>query len=150
MGDHILTKLLIFLVFAIGIAACAPEEEATTQVERPDAPAAPDTIRFDDSSHVGNTGRPQLVEFFTTWCPICNSLRPSVHALEAEYWGRVDFVYLDREADDNRDIVSQFGVRGQPVFFLLEPDGTIVRQWFGYADPAELAASMDEYLATGG
>ena len=52
-----------------------------------------------------------------------------VHRLEAEYWDKVDFVYLDREAAMNADIVRQFGIRYQPVFILVDADGTEITRW---------------------
>jgi thioredoxin-like negative regulator of GroEL len=52
-----------------------------------------------------------------------------VHRLEAEYWGKVDFVYLDREASMNADIVRQFDIRYQPVFILVDADGNEITRW---------------------
>ena len=52
-----------------------------------------------------------------------------VHRLEAEYWGKVDFVYLDREAAMNADIVRQFGIRYQPVFILVDAEGNELTRW---------------------
>jgi len=52
-----------------------------------------------------------------------------VHRLEAEYWGKVDFVYLDREAAMNADLVDQFGIRYQPVFILVDADGNELTRW---------------------
>lgn len=72
-----------------------------------------------------------------------------MHGLEAEYWGKVDFVYLDREKPANREVVQQFGVTYQPVFVFLAPDGTIVQRWT-VPDPDDLRATMDSYLATQG
>ena len=47
-----------------------------------------------------------------------------VHGLEADYWGRIDFVYIDREAAANQDVVQRFGITSQPIFIFLAPDGT--------------------------
>ena len=52
-----------------------------------------------------------------------------VHGLEAEYWGRVDFIYLDRDNSKNNDAASDFGIRGQPVFILLTPGGEEIARW---------------------
>lgn len=72
-----------------------------------------------------------------------------MHGLEAEYWGRVDFIYLDRENPANADVVSRFAVAYQPVFVLIAPDGTEVQRWFGgTADDFRL--NLEGYLAAGG
>ena len=70
-----------------------------------------------------------------------------VHGLEAEYWGRVDFVYLDREAADNQGVTQRYGIRAQPILILVEPDGTEVQRWFGFVTADQLRASIDGYLA---
>ncbi len=73
-----------------------------------------------------------------------------VHGLEAEYWGRVDFIYLDREAPANLNVVQQYGIRYQPVFILIEPNGTIIGQWNGAPGERTLREALDLYLASQG
>ena len=116
--------------------------------DRPSEPAAIDgDFRDDPPTLFAATGRPQLVEFFAFWCTICNRIKPSIHALEAEYWEQVDFVYLDREADANSDLVERFAIRGQPVLILVAPDGNEIKRWFGEVDTNELRTAFDTYLA---
>jgi thioredoxin-like negative regulator of GroEL len=74
-------------------------------------------------------------------------MRPIVHGLEAEYWGEVDFVYLDRESSANSGVVEQFGIFGQPVFILIAPDGAEIQRWYGGVSAATLADAIDSYLA---
>jgi len=71
-----------------------------------------------------------------------------VHGLEAEYWSRVDFVYLDREAPANAEVVNAYGIVYQPVFVLIRPDGTEVQRWFGGINPDEIRQALDNLLAT--
>lgn len=121
--------------------AAGPSESVSALL--PVAPAAPGSgFRYDHPEVVGATGRPQLVEFFTGWCPTCNAIKDDVHELEAEYWGTVDFVYLDREAPANAGVVKQFGITYQPVFVLLDPSGGEVARWFAF-DEAGLRAELD-------
>jgi len=68
-----------------------------------------------------------------------------VHGLEGEYWGKVDFVYLDREDPANMEVVQRFGVTYQPVFILLQPNGAEVQRWF-YITADELRFSLNDYL----
>lgn len=70
-----------------------------------------------------------------------------MHGLEAAYWGQIDFIYINREAPANADVVSQYGIRYQPVFVLIEPDGTEVQRWT-FIDESELGAALDAYLAS--
>ena len=72
-----------------------------------------------------------------------------MHGLEAEYWGQVDFIYLDREDAANKDIVERFGVVYQPVLILLDADGSEVQRWF-YLDADEVRAAFDAQIGANG
>jgi thioredoxin-like negative regulator of GroEL len=71
-----------------------------------------------------------------------------VHGLEAEYWGKVDFLYLDREAAANADVVRNFGISYQPVFIFLAPDGTEVERFFGGLSEQDLRQNLDDLIAS--
>ncbi len=73
-----------------------------------------------------------------------------VHGLEAEYWGQVDFIYLDREAPENAAIVQEYGVRYQPIIYVLAPDGTVIQPWFGAPTEEDIRMVLDGYLAENG
>ncbi len=77
-------------------------------------------------------------------------MRPIVHRLEAEYWGRIDFVYLDIDDPVNQAIKDAYGFTAQPLFILVEPDGTEVRRWFGYTNEEEFRQAFDAYLEQAG
>lgn len=72
-----------------------------------------------------------------------------MHGLEAEYWNEIDFVYLDREARDNADVVSEFGIRYQPVFVLVDADGNEIERWT-VLSPDDMRARLDAALAASG
>ena len=73
-----------------------------------------------------------------------------MHGLEAEYWGRVDFVYLDREDPNNQSVVQTYGVVYQPELVFVAPDGTVIEHWFGFNE-GTVRSALDGYLAaTGG
>jgi thioredoxin-like negative regulator of GroEL len=69
-----------------------------------------------------------------------------VHGLEGEYWGRVDFIYIDREAAENRAVVERFGISGQPVLVVLDVDGNEVARLFGFVSERDLRAALDGVL----
>jgi thioredoxin-like negative regulator of GroEL len=141
---------LMWLVLALGLVACSAEAESTpvnTGESASPARTAPLDINADyvnDSpALVGATGRPQLLEFYTTWCSTCRQMKPTVHALEAEYWGKVDFLYFDRELPVHAELVARFGVRGQPIFILLSPSGEVIAQWFGTTSAEDMRSKLD-------
>jgi hypothetical protein len=73
-----------------------------------------------------------------------------VHRLEQDYWGKIDFVYLEQFDQRNREVFDRYALVGRPVFVLIEPDGTEVEKWFGARDEAEIRAVLDGYLANTG
>ena len=113
---------------------------------RPDEPASPDQFRADSAEHIAATGRPQLIEFFAYWCSVCNAARPTVHRLEAEYWGRIDFVYLDIDDPANQEAMQAYGFTAQPLFVFIDADGNEIERWFGYTGETAFREAFDEYL----
>lgn len=69
-----------------------------------------------------------------------------VHGLESEYWGRVDFLYIDREDGANQSVTQRFGITSQPVLIVLDADGNEVRRMFGMVSEADLRAALDGVL----
>jgi len=58
-------------------------------------------------------------------------MAPIVHGLEPEYFGKINFVYLDIDDPDNANYLSQLSFRYQPHFFLIDGEGKILQQWLG-------------------
>jgi thiol-disulfide isomerase/thioredoxin len=91
----------------------------------------------------------QLVEFFAFWCPICQSLAPVVHGLEAKWHPNLQFVYLDIDDRNTQDIRNDLGYLYQPHLFLLGPDGQIIEQWVGYVPDQVLDDAFARELGDG-
>jgi len=58
-------------------------------------------------------------------------MAPIVHGLEAEFSGKINFVYLDIDNPANEKLLNQLGFRYQPHFILLNGEGNILQQWLG-------------------
>ncbi|HCK66010.1 MAG TPA: hypothetical protein DHW49_07070 [Anaerolineae bacterium] len=58
-------------------------------------------------------------------------MAPMVHRLEAEYYGRILFTYLD--ADDPRTQVfqSELGFFYQPEIYFLDGNGAVIQKLIG-------------------
>lgn len=67
-----------------------------------------------------------------------------MHGLEAEYAGRVRFVYLDIDDPATTPFKQALGYQYQPHIFVLGPDGQVVGQWVGLASAADLRPVLDQ------
>lgn len=67
-----------------------------------------------------------------------------VHGLEAEYYGRINFVFLDIDDARNAPFKSQFGFRYQPEFYLLDGQGNVIRKWVGSVTADAFRAAFDQ------
>jgi len=73
-------------------------------------------------------------------------MAPMVHGLEAKYFGRVLFSYID--ADDPRtfDIQRALGFRYQPELYLLDAAGTVLQKFVGFTSQEQLESAFAQYL----
>ena len=69
-----------------------------------------------------------------------------VHGLEAKYFGRIQFTYLD--ADDPQTDAFQriLGFYYQPELYLLDADGNVLQKWVGYTTEEQLEEAFTKNL----
>lgn len=73
-------------------------------------------------------------------------MAPMVHGLEAEYFGRIQFTYLDADDPLTRDFQKTLGFFYQPEIYLLDGAGNVLMKWVGYTSEEELEAEFAKYL----
>ncbi len=114
-------------------------------------------------------GRYTLLDFWATWCPPCRQSIPELVKLQADYKGKgfqVVGVNLDEPPESvplfvkkfkisypillggNTNIMNRFGVQALPSFFLIDPQGRIVKTWVGFGEelPQEWRRFLDRLL----
>lgn len=99
---------------------------------------------------------PVLFDFWASWCQPCQQMAPLLEKLAGEYQGK--FVLAKVNADEQRNIAAQFGVRGLPALKLVyqgqlvsELDGAqtegALRRWLApVVDPDAAQAEQEEQL----
>lgn len=102
--DLVWTSSCIMLLSA-GFAFAGARDNCVNPPGVPDRPCSSAEVlqpyyRTDQSGAVASTGNPQLLVFWNTTagyygCSYCALARPILQQLEAEYWGRINFIYLD-------------------------------------------------------
>lgn len=73
-------------------------------------------------------------------------MAPIVHGLEAQYYGQIQFSFLDIDDQRNAELKKQFGFQYQPMFVLLDANGTPVKTWFGSVSSEEFASEFVKVL----
>ncbi len=70
-----------------------------------------------------------------------------MHGLEAEYYGRINFVYLDIDDPANETFKEQFDFRYQPQMVLLDGNGQVMQQWIGPIPREEFVTAFEDILS---
>lgn len=72
-------------------------------------------------------------------------MAPMVHGLEAEYFGRIKFTYLDADDPSTRDFQQTLGFYYQPEVYFLDPDGNVLQKWVGFTSEEDFEAVFGQY-----
>jgi thioredoxin-like negative regulator of GroEL len=73
-------------------------------------------------------------------------MAPMVHGLEAEYFGRIQFTYLDADDSQTRDFQQALGFYYQPEVYLLDADGNVLQKWVGFTTEEQFEEVFAQYL----
>jgi thioredoxin 1 len=61
---------------------------------------------------------PVLVDFYADWCGPCHAITPTIEALSNEFEGKVKFVKVD--VDSNQEVASRYKIMSIPTIMLFE------------------------------
>jgi thioredoxin 1 len=97
----------------------------------------------DFQTEVLNAEQPVLVDFTAVWCQPCRMVDPIVKQLAQDWDGKVKVVKLD--ADQNPNIMMQYGVMGIPTLMLFK-GGEIKERLTGYQPKDRLVSKLNPHL----
>ena len=66
---------------------------------------------------VVKSSQPVVVDFYADWCGPCKIIEPVIHKLSEEYQGKVKFVKVDTDA--NQELTMQFGIMSIPTVMFF-------------------------------
>ncbi len=105
-----------------------------------------DLLHVDEANfqtEVMNASEPVLVDFSAIWCQPCKMLDPVVKQLAGEWDGKVKVVKID--ADENPNLVMQFGVMGIPTLLFMK-NGEIKERITGFLPKEKLIARFSPHF----
>lgn len=98
-------------------------------------------------------GQTVFIEFFTTWCPVCQTAFPQTSKLKSRLSEASDMAFIAINRGESLSVVKRFVERydkNWPV--LLDPDQEVYKQFFTESVPAFViidAAGRLAYKVTG-
>lgn len=122
----------VFLALALASAAAAARAEAQEAgiMVGADVPDAVVKTLDGQAVHVADLirGRPALIEFWATWCPLCKQLEPAMAAAKAQHGSHVTFLSVG--VRDNQTAAAQQAYVGERMLagqFVFDEGGDAVR-----------------------
>ena len=73
-------------------------------------------------------------------------MAPMVHGLEAKYFGRIKFNYLEISNPLNADFIKYLGFQYRPSFYLLDGNGKVLNQWIGQQTQNQFESIFVSYV----
>lgn len=84
-----------------------------------------------------------VMDFWAEWCAPCKALMPILEKLANEYQGQ--FLLAKVNADEQQNIVAQFGVRSLPTVALIQ-NGQPVDAFMGAEPESAIRERLEKYL----
>ncbi len=86
---------------------------------------------------------PVFVDFYADWCGPCNMIAPTIEALSDEYEGKVKFVKIN--VDNNQQLAMKYDVMSIPTGMLFE-NGTVKDSLIGAYPASAYRQRIDNAL----
>jgi len=92
------------------------------------------------------SGKVQLVEFFAFWDATCKAMAPMMNQIKSDYGTAINVVFLDIDDPATKNWKTQLGFQQQPHLFLLDAKGSILQDWTGFVEEAEIREEITKAL----
>ncbi|CAK9304476.1 unnamed protein product [Gordionus sp. m RMFG-2023] len=82
-----------------------------------------------------------FVEFYAPWCGHCQSLAPDYKKFASAFKGIIQVGALDSDVENNKDLASQYNIRGFPTIKIFRSD---IKEPIDYSGPRTSQGLIDE------
>jgi thioredoxin 1 len=100
------------------------------------------TQQFEEE--VLNSSKPVFVDFWAEWCGPCRAVSPAVEEVSKEYDGKVDFVKVN--VDQNNELASKYNVFSIPTLAIFQ-NGKVIAQQAGATSKDKIKSYIDSNIA---
>lgn len=76
--------------------------------------------KSDFESLVLKSDVPVVVDIWAEWCGPCRMFAPAFEEVAKEYEGKVKFVKINADADDNQKLLEKYSIMSIPTTLLME------------------------------
>lgn len=87
---------------------------------------------------------PVIVDFTAVWCGPCKMVDPIIKELAGEWDGKVSIYKCD--ADQNSDLINQFGIMGIPTVMLFK-NGQVMERQTGFKPKNQMIDKFFPHIA---
>jgi len=94
-------------------------------------------------NEVINSDKPVFVDFWAEWCGPCRIVSPTVEELSKEYEGKVNFVKVN--VDQNNELASKYNVFSIPTLAIFS-NGKVIAQSAGAAPKEKIRSYIDKHV----
>lgn len=94
-------------------------------------------------AEVLNSANPVFVDFWAEWCGPCRAVSPTVEELSGEYQGKVDFVKVN--VDQNNDLAQKYSIFSIPTLAIFA-NGKVIAQSAGAASKDKIRSYIDSNI----
>lgn len=135
----IFNRSLTFIVLAAAVLAC--NGSIADQI--------PWSTDIESSLHrATESGQLVLLEFTADWCGYCRKMEKSTFT-DPDVAQRIsqDFVAVKVDADSNKDLVKDLGIKGLPAILIVSSELKVIERISGFQTPEALIPKLDAVTA---
>lgn len=127
-------EALIFVIVIVGIRAWQQRDVVSGA-----APALAGVL-LDGSAYAPPGGRPVLVHFWATWCPVCSAEQGSIQSLSQDGY---EVVTVAMQSGSSSEVVRHMTEQRLSFPVLNDADGRVSAAWGVHAVPASFIVGRD-------